>query len=319
MTLECFRQYKTGLHPYFCKLLTKFIENKRFGLRLFFEVKQNSLHLASTSINTTRFIKHHNTRFGRVVDLNNIQKMENKKNFTHCIEHLVNVDGDESDCSEESGCSSTSPQMSQDRKPRGGGVSTLKRKMAECTNEKELQELRLKINSRERRRMHDLNSALDGLREVMPYANGPSVRKLSKIATLLLAKNYILMLNSSLEEMKKLVSDVYQTHPIRSRAPPAHLQPPHVQQFSPSMPAAVSVSSSGPSHLSSRDLETIQTVSSKEGSSPIPNSLVSPHDRHMFTSRWPVPCACSNCMLDSMRVSYPKYPTPIPTSSAFHK
>jgi class B basic helix-loop-helix protein 1/6/7 len=47
--------------------------------------------------------------------------------------------------------------------------------MAECVDETELQELRLKINSRERRRMHDLNSALDGLREVMPYANGPSV------------------------------------------------------------------------------------------------------------------------------------------------
>ena len=46
--------------------------------------------------------------------------------------------------------------------------------------------------------------------EVMPYAHGPSVRKLSKIATLLLARNYILMLNSSLDEMKKLVSDIYQ-------------------------------------------------------------------------------------------------------------
>ncbi|ELU17580.1 hypothetical protein CAPTEDRAFT_41307, partial [Capitella teleta] len=59
----------------------------------------------------------------------------------------------------------------------------------------ELQNLRLKINSRERKRMHDLNSALDSLREVMPYAHGPSVRKLSKIATLLLARNYILMLS----------------------------------------------------------------------------------------------------------------------------
>jgi len=35
--------------------------------------------------------------------------------------------------------------------------------------------------------------ALDELRAVIPYAHGPSVRKLSKIATLLLAKNYILM------------------------------------------------------------------------------------------------------------------------------
>ncbi len=75
--------------------------------------------------------------------------------------------------------------------------------------EDELQALRLKVNGRERQRMHDLNSALDGLREVMPYANGPSVRKLSKIATLLLAKNYILMLQNSIDEMKKLVQNVY--------------------------------------------------------------------------------------------------------------
>lgn len=53
--------------------------------------------------------------------------------------------------------------------------------------------MRLSINARERRRMHDLNDALDELRSVIPYAHSPSVRKLSKIATLLLAKNYILM------------------------------------------------------------------------------------------------------------------------------
>lgn len=76
-------------------------------------------------------------------------------------------------------------------------------------SKEEVQDLRLKVNSRERKRMHDLNQAMDGLREVMPYAHGPSVRKLSKISTLLLARNYILMLSSSLEEMKKLVGDVY--------------------------------------------------------------------------------------------------------------
>uniref|UniRef100_A0A3B5MK99 BHLH domain-containing protein n=1 Tax=Xiphophorus couchianus TaxID=32473 RepID=A0A3B5MK99_9TELE len=76
-------------------------------------------------------------------------------------------------------------------------------------SENELQAIRLKINSRERKRMHDLNVAMDGLREVMPYAHGPSVRKLSKIATLLLARNYILMLSNSLEEMKRLVSEIY--------------------------------------------------------------------------------------------------------------
>jgi len=64
-------------------------------------------------------------------------------------------------------------------------------------------ESRLSINARERRRMHDLNDALDELRSVIPYAHGPSVRKLSKIATLLLAKNYIMMQNTAIEELKK--------------------------------------------------------------------------------------------------------------------
>ena len=39
---------------------------------------------------------------------------------------------------------------------------------------------RLSINARERRRMHDLNDAMDELRGVIPYAHSPSVRKLSK-------------------------------------------------------------------------------------------------------------------------------------------
>ncbi|CAL8370460.1 unnamed protein product [Arctogadus glacialis] len=85
----------------------------------------------------------------------------------------------------------------------------LSKKDRKLLSENELQSIRLKINSRERKRMHDLNVAMDGLREVMPYAHGPSVRKLSKIATLLLARNYILMLSSSLEEMKRLVSEIY--------------------------------------------------------------------------------------------------------------
>lgn len=43
-------------------------------------------------------------------------------------------------------------------------------------------------------------------RSVIPYAHSPSVRKLSKIATLLLAKNYILMQANALEEMKRLIA-----------------------------------------------------------------------------------------------------------------
>ncbi|GFO08564.1 oligodendrocyte transcription factor [Plakobranchus ocellatus] len=70
------------------------------------------------------------------------------------------------------------------------------------------EEVRLRINSRERQRMHDLNSALESLRQVMPYSSGPSVKKLSKMSTLLLARNYIVMLSRSLDEMKRLVQEL---------------------------------------------------------------------------------------------------------------
>lgn len=98
---------------------------------------------------------------------------------------------------------------SGDPKSVGSSSSSSKYKLKKQVTEEEMYALRLKINGRERKRMHDLNLAMDGLREVMPYAHGPSVRKLSKIATLLLARNYILMLTSSLDEMKRLVGEIY--------------------------------------------------------------------------------------------------------------
>ncbi|KAG9271045.1 oligodendrocyte transcription factor 1 [Astyanax mexicanus] len=96
----------------------------------------------------------------------------------------------------------------------------------------EQQDLRRKINSRERKRMQDLNLAMDALREVMvPYSSSPSSsppgaggvgpqhpylphgpppngRRLSKISTLVLARNYILLLGSSLQEMRRLLGEV---------------------------------------------------------------------------------------------------------------
>lgn len=84
--------------------------------------------------------------------------------------------------------------------PNAPGNSSNKK---QCRHAKSV---RLSINARERRRMHDLNDALDELRSVIPYAHSPSVRKLSKIATLLLAKNYILMQANALEEMRRIVS-----------------------------------------------------------------------------------------------------------------
>jgi len=40
----------------------------------------------------------------------------------------------------------------------------------------------------------------------MPYASGPSVRRLSKIATLLLARNYIVMLQRNVDELRRLLA-----------------------------------------------------------------------------------------------------------------
>ncbi|XP_038837125.1 neurogenic differentiation factor 2-like [Salvelinus namaycush] len=60
---------------------------------------------------------------------------------------------------------------------------------------------RQKANSRERTRMHDLNSALDNLRKVVPCYS--KTQKLSKIETLRLAKNYIWALSEILRSGKK--------------------------------------------------------------------------------------------------------------------
>lgn len=56
---------------------------------------------------------------------------------------------------------------------------------------------RNKANTRERTRMHGLNSALDKLRDCVPIQAGN--QKLSKIETLRLAKNYILALSTTLK------------------------------------------------------------------------------------------------------------------------
>ncbi|XP_016113119.1 neurogenic differentiation factor 2-like isoform X1 [Sinocyclocheilus grahami] len=60
---------------------------------------------------------------------------------------------------------------------------------------------RQKANTRERTRMHDLNSALDNLRKVVPCYS--KTQKLSKIETLRLAKNYIWALSEILRNGKR--------------------------------------------------------------------------------------------------------------------
>lgn len=190
-----------------------------------------------------------------------------------------------------------------------------------CLDEKEMQELRLKVNSRERKRMHDLNAALDGLREVMPYAHGPSVRKLSKIATLLLAKNYILMLTNSLEEMKKLVSDVYRSE---NR---------HTPGVTPSLPAPSQTALASPIH--GQPYPVIPTTSrlptttaanekptGKESQVTTAALLppVSARDQHLIHGRWHTPCTCTQCLYLHSRRNFTVSPlySPYPRKDPGH-
>ncbi|XP_078088153.1 oligodendrocyte transcription factor 2 [Mustelus asterias] len=172
-------------------------------------------------------------------------------------------------------------------------------------SESELQQLRLKINSRERKRMHDLNIAMDGLREVMPYAHGPSVRKLSKIATLLLARNYILMLTNSLEEMKRLVSEIYgghhgSFHPSAACGSLGHAgaplaghpasHPPHPVHHPIMAPAVTSASLSGAGLSAANTIRAPHGLLKTAGASSAPLGSG-------FQQWGGMPCPCSMCQV----------------------
>lgn len=77
------------------------------------------------------------------------------------------------------------------RKQRSCSIGR-RRKSALNARERNLR--RLESNERERMRMHSLNDAFQALREVVPHVR--LERKLSKIETLTLAKNYIMALTN---------------------------------------------------------------------------------------------------------------------------
>uniref|UniRef100_A0A0N4U8N5 BHLH domain-containing protein n=1 Tax=Dracunculus medinensis TaxID=318479 RepID=A0A0N4U8N5_DRAME len=75
-------------------------------------------------------------------------------------------------------------------------------------NEEEQTVLRMNINSRERKRMHDLNDALDELRQCLPYSQNASTRKMSKINTLLLASSWIKQLTNTNNELRRQLEEI---------------------------------------------------------------------------------------------------------------
>ncbi|EDX05734.1 protein dimmed [Drosophila simulans] len=86
-------------------------------------------------------------------------------------------------------CPSTIPPNSTSSNSSNANAS---RRRKGALNAKERNMRRLESNERERMRMHSLNDAFQSLREVIPHVE--MERRLSKIETLTLAKNYIINL-----------------------------------------------------------------------------------------------------------------------------
>lgn len=97
----------------------------------------------------------------------------------------------------DSGASSTTEDSIESRQAKCARKSSRRRKVLSA-RERNLR--RLESNERERMRMHSLNDAFQELREVIPHVNLD--RKLSKIETLTLAKNYIKALTNVICEMR---------------------------------------------------------------------------------------------------------------------
>ncbi|EFA08567.2 class A basic helix-loop-helix protein 15 [Tribolium castaneum] len=103
--------------------------------------------------------------------------------------------------------SSSDEATGRKRRKHGGSASsgsassgTTTRRRKSCISARERNLRRLESNERERMRMHSLNDAFEQLREVIPHIK--MERKLSKIETLTLAKNYIMALTNVICEMR---------------------------------------------------------------------------------------------------------------------
>lgn len=82
-------------------------------------------------------------------------------------------------------------------KRQGGSGGRRRRQYGSSNKERSIR--RLESNERERQRMHKLNNAFQALREAIPHVK--TDKKLSKIETLTLAKNYIKSLTTIILDM----------------------------------------------------------------------------------------------------------------------
>lgn len=131
---------------------------------------------------------------------------KSRKRKTHSTEN--------SNCSESTDSGSVYEEMSgvSGRRQRSSSASIGRRKKS-AMNARERNLRRLESNERERMRMHSLNDAFQALREVVPHVR--LERKLSKIETLTLAKNYIMALTNVVCELRR-EQPQYPSHPSSS-------------------------------------------------------------------------------------------------------
>ncbi|KAL3994799.1 Helix-loop-helix DNA-binding domain family protein [Acanthocheilonema viteae] len=109
------------------------------------------------------------------------------------------------------------PMQTRESKTTGQGVMKRTKRKYRCrvrspeTIRRTKQIRRSKANARERRRMHNLNEALEKLRRTLPQL--PDEPKLTKIETLRMANNYIYalrqILSSGQEEEDKAVATTH--------------------------------------------------------------------------------------------------------------
>ncbi|KAM9715864.1 class A basic helix-loop-helix protein 15 isoform 2-T3 [Menidia menidia] len=99
---------------------------------------------------------------------------------------------------------------------RQGAAGGGRRRRVHGSGAKERSVRRLESNERERQRMHKLNNAFQALREAIPHVN--TDKKLSKIETLTLAKNYIKALTTIILDMSGACLPAGQVPPEASAA-----------------------------------------------------------------------------------------------------
>ncbi|XP_052898013.1 protein dimmed [Anopheles moucheti] len=133
------------------------------------------------------------------------------KRATRRMQMEATIDPDMTDSSSQSDDTSCGSSRTGSRGSNGGrsgqgaagngsSSSSAARRRKGAMNAKERNLRRLESNERERMRMHSLNDAFQSLREVIPHVK--KERRLSKIETLTLAKNYITALTDVIIVMR---------------------------------------------------------------------------------------------------------------------